>query len=195
MKNKKSKTIWAVIGGICLFSMVVAGIQQIVNPDGQTTSQTAVQPAVQPVTQAQAETPAEPVSADVANTEQATEASGDNDNSGYTIRHGELISAIESENDAGSVIVIKAKIESSWNNELTVKQNYTNAIDLIQNQGCDAYDQFQYWAVADTTSGEEVKVVSFTINKELIQTIKSGNMVSDKLGEYVDDLYILPSLQ
>ena len=193
MKNKKNKVIGGVIGGILLLSVIVAGIQRIANPDGQATSQTAVQPAVQPITQAQAEAPAEPVSADVADTEQTTEASGDNDNSGYTMRHGEFISA--NENEAGSVIVIKAKIEPSWNNELTVKQNYTNAIDLIQNQGCDAYDQFQYWAVADTTSGEEVKVVSFTINKELIQTIKSGNMVSDKLGDYVDDLYILPSLQ
>lgn len=116
---------------------------------------------------------------------------------GYSVLHGELLSAIESENNAGKVIVFKAKITPSMNNKLTVSQNYFNVVDLIEKQGCTEYDQIQYWAVADMTDGSESKVVSFTLNSDLIQTIANANgrFAAAELGKYVDELYILPSLQ
>lgn len=116
---------------------------------------------------------------------------------GYSVLYGELLSAIESENSAGKVIVFKTKIAPKLSNKLTVSQNYFNVVDLIEKQGCTEYDQIQYWAVADMMDGSESKVVSFTLNSDLIQVIANANgrFAASELGKYVDDLYILPSLQ
>lgn len=105
--------------------------------------------------------------------------------------HGELL---EVKKNAG-IVVVKAKIESSYSNEATIHQNYFNVTDLVKNQGFDVYNEIQYWAVADMTDGSESKVISFTVSKSLINRIKNGEVVDNQLGEYVDDLYILPSLK
>ena len=78
---------------------------------------------------------------------------------------------------------------------MTIEQNYYNVCDLIKNQGLDAYDEVQYWAVADTTSGDEAKVISFTVPKSVIAKIASGNFPDNTLGDYVEDLWIHPSLK
>ena len=125
---------------------------------------------------------------------QGTEASG-NAVTKYKLQFGKFLGANTSDIDGKKVIVIKAKIKSSYDNRSTINQNYFNVEDLIQKQGCDAYDEVQYWAVADMSNGEEGKVISFTVNKELIQAIKNGDVPGNKLGDYVDDLFILPSLK
>lgn len=112
----------------------------------------------------------------------------------YTLEHGELVEANENEIDGRSVLVVKAKISSSYNNDATVDQNYYNVEDLIQNQGCDKFDEIQYWAVADMSDGSESKVVSFTVDADLIQKIAEKSVAANQLGDYVADLYIHPSL-
>ena len=111
--------------------------------------------------------------------------------SGYKIKHGEFIES----NINDDVLVIKAKIEPSLNNKLTISQNGFNVEDIIKNQGGDQFKEIQYWAVADMTSGEENKVVSFTLNEDLIKKIKAGDIVANQIIDNADDVYILPSLQ
>lgn len=110
---------------------------------------------------------------------------------GYTLRHGEFLDATVT----GTTLVIKAKIKPSMNNKLTISQNYYNVCDIIRDQGGDQFDEISYWAVADMTDGSEAKVVAFTVPKDVIQTIATKDFPDNTLGDYVDDLYILPSLR
>lgn len=109
----------------------------------------------------------------------------------YSLQYGELLSM---NNSIGSTAVIKAKIEPNLTNRLTIIQNYFNVCDLIQNQGLDVFQKIEYWAVADLTSGKEGKVISFTVPKAVIDRVAKGNIPENKLGDYVQDLWILPSL-
>lgn len=105
--------------------------------------------------------------------------------------HGELLekSAI------GTSLTIKAKIEPSYNNKATIDQNYFNIENIIKNQGGTRFTQIDYWAVADMTDGSEKKVISFTLSEDIINKIANNQIAANTLGNYVDDLYILPSLQ
>lgn len=126
---------------------------------------------------------------------ETTEATTSAENeSGYSLQFGDLLSTIENNIDGKNVIVVKAKITSSLTNKMTIDQNYHNVEDLIKNQGCDKFDEIQYWAVADMADGSEGKVISFTVDSDLIQKIKSSAVVAIQMGDYVSDLYILPSL-
>lgn len=111
-------------------------------------------------------------------------------NSEYTLLYGDLLET----NGTGSTIVVKAKIGSSLTNKMTIDQNYYNVCDLIRNQGFDIYDEIQYWAVADMSDGTEAKVISFTVPKSVIETIATEEFPDNQLGDYVDDLWIIPSL-
>ena len=42
--------------------------------------------------------------------------------------------------------------------------------------------------------GSESKVISFTVDSDLIHKIKNDTVVAIQMGDYVSDLYILPSL-
>lgn len=106
------------------------------------------------------------------------------------LRTGDLLSVTQS----GTVVVVKAKIQSNLTNKMTIDQNFSNVGDLIQNHGFDTCTELQYWAVADTNVGES-KVISFTLDKESIDGIKSGSIVWTQLRERAVDLWILPSLQ
>ena len=109
----------------------------------------------------------------------------------YSLKYGELLSV---NNSVGSTAVIKAKIKPSLTNKLTINQNYYNVCDLIQNQGLDVFQEIQYWAVADLDSGREGKVISFTVPKTVIDRVAKGNFPENKMGDYVQDLWVLPSL-
>ena len=112
-------------------------------------------------------------------------------NKDFTLEFGDLLDV----NVSGTTVVIKAKIQPSYSNEATIHQNYFSVCDIIKNQGGDKYDSIQYWAVADMTDGSEGKVISFTVPKQIIDRVASGEIVDNKLGDYLDDLWILPSLQ
>lgn len=125
---------------------------------------------------------------------------------GYpTLRFGELLNITETptylfdEKDqfvgtGNDIVVVKAKISPSYNNKATIKQNYLNIEDLIQNQGFDKYNELQYWAVADMTDGSEGKVFSCTVSDSLIKSIKENAISVERYNVMVDDLWILPSL-
>lgn len=91
-------------------------------------------------------------------------------------------------------VIVKAKIQSMWNNRQTIDQNYFNVSHLIQDNGFDACNELQYWAVADMQSGEEGKVISFRLDTPLIQAVANQSVLPNQLEDYVSDLWILPSL-
>lgn len=110
--------------------------------------------------------------------------------SDFTLPHGTLLSSQINDDQ----LVIKAKITALSTNKTTIDQNYFNVENIIKNQGGDQYTEIQYWAVADMTSGEESKVISFTLDSSTIQMIKNGSIAATQIGDYANDLYILPSL-
>ena len=112
----------------------------------------------------------------------------------YTLQHGTLLDA----NPKGGVnmdtLVIKAKITPSYNNEATIHQNYFNIEDIVRNQGGTEFAAIDYWAVADMTDGSESKVISFLVNSDTINALYNQKIPANQLGDYAEDLYILPSL-
>lgn len=108
------------------------------------------------------------------------------------LKYGELLNVNEDLDN--SRIIIKAKIEPSMTNNLTIQQNGFNIEDFILNQGGDKYNEIQYWAIADMQDGSEGKVISFTVGKDLINSIKNKNVVGNKIIDNATDLWILPSL-
>lgn len=62
-----------------------------------------------------------------------------------SLKFGELLD-VTTNND---ILIIKAKISPSYNNKATINQNGFNVEDIILNQGGDAFNEIQYWAVAD----------------------------------------------
>lgn len=122
----------------------------------------------------------------------AESESKDNVSSHLALEFGELISV---NNGTDGVVVVKAKIKPSYDNKATINQNYYSVCDLIKNHGFDTYSEIQYWAVADMNDGSEAKVISFTLNSNTIKNVYNGSIVENQLGDYVDDLYILPSLK
>ena len=93
-------------------------------------------------------------------------------------------------NETDNIAVVKVKIDTGMGGKTAVDKNYYNVADLIRNKGYDKYNEVQYWAVADTTDGNETKVISFTVSKDLIDKIKNGQVVDNQLGDYVDDLWV-----
>lgn len=117
------------------------------------------------------------------------------DNQTLRLSHGELQSFTISPDTTKKCCVIKAKIEPSYNNKATIHQNFFNVEDFIKKQGGNSYDEIQYWAVADMKSGEESKVISFTLNKTVIDDLYLNKIAANQLDTYLDDLWILESLK
>ena len=106
------------------------------------------------------------------------------------VKFGKLLDATENNN----VLIVKVKIEPSYSNKATINQNGFNIEDLILNKNADLYDEIQYWAVADMKDGTESKVISFTIDKNLIKSIKNKNIVGNQIINQAKDVWILPTL-
>lgn len=119
------------------------------------------------------------------------QAADQDEAAGYSLEYGELLDV--NENDG--VLVVKAKITPQSSDKLTIDQNYYNVDDLIQSQDCDKFDEIQYWAVADMSDGSEQKVISFAVDKSLIDQIAGGNFPTNTMGDYVTDLWIHQSLE
>ena len=111
----------------------------------------------------------------------------------------DAIKALYGETDSvqivGTTLTIKVKIDPSLSNKLTVKQNYLNVEDMIQKQNCNLFHKICYWAVADMTNGSESKVVSFDVDKEMIEAIASGSLDTAFYENYLTDLWIHNSLK
>lgn len=108
-----------------------------------------------------------------------------------SLRYGKLLD----KKITGTSLIIKAKIEPSYNNKATVDQNYYNIENIVKNQGGSKFNEIQYWAVADMTDGSEQKVISFTVPEDVIQKIANDKIVANQIGNHVDDLFIHASLR
>lgn len=108
------------------------------------------------------------------------------------LKYGELLE-LNDNRETNGVVVVKAKIAPSSTNDLTVAQNYHNAVDLIANQGFTDCE-LQYWAVADMSDGSEGKAISFVVPVDIVEKVASGDVVATQLPDLVSDLWILPSL-
>lgn len=111
--------------------------------------------------------------------------------SSYKAKFGQILEA----NQLNNKLTIKFKITPSTTNKLTIDQNGFNVEDLITNQDASKYEQINYWAVADMTDGSESKVISYTLNKDLIQKIKDKKVFGQQIVDMADDVWILPSLK
>ncbi len=71
-------------------------------------------------------------------------------------------------------------------------KHIANAVDLIQNQGFDQYDEIRYAAVAKVITPYPSKVLHFTLDRETIDKVKNGELTADTLEEQLTDLWVLP---
>ena len=189
-ENKKKIPKWALILGIVLFVIFLGAIASSTDDTSKSTSKNSSSEKSTTATQQQTES-----ATSVSQTSQAKPTESQTVQPEYNLQYGELLSTTTNNIDGKEVIVIKAKIESSLTNKLTIDQNYYNVADMIKNQDCDKFDEIQYWAVADMSSGNESKVISFTLNSDTIKQIKDEKIVDNQIGNYADDLWILPSLK
>lgn len=98
-------------------------------------------------------------------------------------------------NASGTTVIVKMKIKPQLTNKLTINQNYMNACNIIRAIGDQGVESLDYWAVADMTSGSESKAVSFTVPGNVIKRVATTDFPDITLGDYVTDLWILPSLK
>lgn len=115
----------------------------------------------------------------------------DIDPASIKVKHGETESVII----RGNTMIIKAKIEASLTDKMTVEQNYFNVDDIIRNQNGNQFHKIEYWAVADMRDGSTSKVIQFDLDKNIIEAISKGNILPIEMGEYVSNLWLLPSLR
>lgn len=108
-----------------------------------------------------------------------------------SLKFGELLDVTTND----GILIIKAKISPSYSNKATITQNGFNVEDIILNQGGDLFDEIQYWAVADMTDGSESKVISFTLTKDHINSVKNEQLFGNEIVDKATDVWILPSLQ
>ena len=118
------------------------------------------------------------------------EAYGDVDLQGLRSSLGEILSVTQN----GSIVVIKTKITENWNSEMTVTQNYDIVKNLIIKNGFNTCQEIQYWAVMDL-NGNEMKVVSFDLDKATIDGIYSEKIYGSMIEDYAKNLWIAPALK
>lgn len=111
------------------------------------------------------------------------------------LMYGELQSFTISPDTTKKSCIIKAKIEPSYSNKATIHQNFYNVENFIKKQNGNKYDEIQYWAVADMKSGEEEKVISFTLDKKIINDLYNNEIVSNMLDNYLNDFWVIESLK
>lgn len=165
-----------------LFNQTSKQIEELKNEDAKNMEPEATEP----------ENPDTDAGTDTATDEYTNTASLSTPSS---LKYGKLLDANPNGGIDGNTLVIKAKIEPNLTNDLTISQNYHNIIDLVSKQHCDSFNSIDYWAVADMADGSEEKVISFLVNSECINGIKNETIVATTLDQYLEDLWILPSLQ
>ena len=113
--------------------------------------------------------------------------------SGGWLKYGNLLDMYI--NDSGSLAVLKVKIDYASDKTATINQNYANIENFVLNHAGSIYDEIQYWAVADLPNGSEEKVISFTVSKDLIDSIADKSISGNDIGNYVDDLWLYSDLR
>lgn len=113
----------------------------------------------------------------------------------YRLRFGKLLDIKNWEFKGKKRLIIKAEIKINFNNIFTVIQNGYNIENLILEQDLDKFDEIQYWAIANDGNIKEEKVISFTINKEIISKIKNREIEGDKIIENSQDIWVSPKIR
>ena len=113
------------------------------------------------------------------------------DKSEYSVQFGELLDITTTED----VMVIKTKIEPNLTDKMTIQQNAHNVEKFILDNDLDNINELQYWAVADMTNGSESKVVSFTLDKNMINAVKNKSLFAIEIIDNAKDVWIHPSLE
>lgn len=108
----------------------------------------------------------------------------------FKIQNGEFLEA----NREGDNLVIKTKIENNNTYKTTINKSELNIEDIIKNQGGDEFKEIQYIALAKTQSGNTDKIISFTINQDTINRIKTGDLKANQIIENAINTWISPNL-
>lgn len=119
-----------------------------------------------------------------------TEYFGDVDPQGLQVQHGEVQSILQN----GDIVIITCKVRENLTNDMIVKQNYYNVEKLITKNGFNTCNMLKYMAVMDI-DGEEIKVVSFDLNKETIDKIYNEQIFGSQIADYTENLWINSGLQ
>ena len=106
--------------------------------------------------------------------------------------YGELRSIAN--NGEGSV-EIKVKIRPQKKKGMSILQNFLNVEDLIKLHGFDICKEIKYSAVAGLRDGGEARVISFTLNEEVIQEAAAGTLNAEGIQNHADPLWISNGLQ
>lgn len=200
MKHKKLFIALGVVAVLLVLSAIgnswdrakpAAGTSAPPAPTSAESSTPAPDPSTSAPEESAVPTPTETPVQNVAETPAVTDAPEEKEE--VALKYGELLE-LNDNREARGVVVVKAKIAPNVSNELTISQNYHNAVDLIENQGFGDCE-LQYWAVADMSDGTESKVVSFTVPQDVVEQVAAGDVVATTLPDLVTDLWILPSLQ
>lgn len=93
-----------------------------------------------------------------------------------------------------SLAIVKMQIEPKLRSKSTISQNYTNICDLVYKHDFDRFDRIEYWAVMNVidSSGNDatIKVISFSLDRDIIEKISKKTIYSGNLEKYLQDLYI-----
>lgn len=109
------------------------------------------------------------------------------------LKDGELLSV--NVNKIDDIIVVKAKISPKSSKKLTILQNFANVEYMVKNYNIDEYSELQYWAVADMTSGDESKVISFDVPQKVLKQLKEGKIQFPMIQDYAKNFWLHPSLR
>ena len=115
---------------------------------------------------------------------------GDVDPQGMKLAHGEILSITQS----GDIVIVKAKIPENITNDMIIKENYYNVEKLITKNGFNTANEIKYLAVMDM-SGNEIKVISFDLDKSTIDGIYAERILGSQIGDYAKNLWIAPALK
>lgn len=109
----------------------------------------------------------------------------------YSVKHGELLDVYQDE----GLVIIKTKIDYAYSKKSTINQNGFNIEHIIEDNNMENIDEIQYWAVADMGNGYDEKVVSFTMDKNLINKVKNGSVAGAYIVDEASDVWIHTSLR
>lgn len=108
----------------------------------------------------------------------------------FKIQNGEFLEA----NREGDNLVIKTKIDNKNTYKTIISKSELNIEDIIKNQGGDEFKEIQYISLIKTQLGDLDKIISFTLNKDTIKQIKTGEIKSNQIIENSIDTWISQNL-
>ncbi len=179
------RTIAFVITFVLVFSLCACGSSTSSNPSA--TAMPTAEPTPEPTPEPTAEPTPEPTPEPIRDKEWLRNITVDD----LKTNTGEILEVIYN----GTDLVVKQKINAQLTNKMTIDQNYYNACEIIRSLGGAEIHDLQYWAVADMRDGSEGKVISFTVPAATVKIIQTQEFPDNTLGNYVTDLWILPSLK